>query len=158
MLETWRWYEYGTRWCEAPLTFEFLFIFVLAVPSILKGLCKHYDMVLFKKRMWLGFFGFMYGFVGFSSISVEGPTSVFRLAIDLSLKASSSNVLTCVYYYLLWTYLSYPLKKRVSWKEKICKRKTKQKKRQKIKKNGWPRQSSNLLIPNPIFFNIIYRK
>ena len=72
---------------------------MLAVPSILKGLCKHYDTLLFKQRMRLGFFEFIYGFVGFSSMSVEGPTSVFRLAIDLSLKASSSNVFTCVYYY-----------------------------------------------------------
>ena len=90
---------------------------------------------LSKECDWVSLNSFMV-FVGFSSMSVEGPTSVFRLAIDLSLKASSSNVFTCVYYYFTLNISNLSFKEEGKLKgKKYVKGKTKQKKA-KIKKNG----------------------
>ena len=80
--------------------------------------------------------------VGLSSVFFQGLTSTLPLVVDLKVKVTSSNVLTCV---LLWTYLKYPLK------TEECKLKGKKKKERKERKEKerQKKQTSSLgLDPN----------
>lgn len=79
------------------------------------------------EQIWSGFFGLIFGFVGFSSMFVQGFISASRHPYRFELKryvVKRSHI--CV---LLWTLQTHPFRKNLNWKAKKGKRKEKTTKR-----------------------------
>ena len=97
------------------------------------------------ERIWLGFFGLTFAFVGFSSMIAQGLISAFWHCYRFERGYVVEHSLMFV---LLWTLLTYPLRMNVNWKKKR-KKKRKYNKKKKTKCRRGQGSKLKLILSDP---------